>query len=484
MAAMIRCLTWALLAAAPALLSLAPRPAHAFCIDCDAVTVIEYVNEVNGRYLLLPVGDPEVGIVERGAAGPGWQRTGNDFTTVTWAPLPVCRFYSRVFNAHFYTADPAECESVKRDPAWIYEKSPFGALPPVNGSCPGNVPVYRVYRDGDHRYTADPALRAIMLDKGWRDEGIAFCVRSGGREPIDTVRALPTRIDAASACERVAGSCVALDSLGAMPNRVPPYLPPNYITINPAYPPQADAWTGGWGVGDLHTSQPAIPSQILAHSFASASGALYIVGHDRAGGDYARIAPMGALPGVAGSHGDERMFVWRAASDRELRVSASVSVGVVAREAPGSQAYGHPVLQFGDAASGHSFVVTLQAFGTIPPRDFVGADARTGEPIVSTVFRADPLFGRALSGSFIPCAGDGSACAPRQANVAQVPFVFAIRRADFAAALRFARTVDPALSADTADYILARIALRNETYLDARLGATVTALAAELWYVE
>ncbi len=195
--ALLRLLRWtlgALLLAAPALLALAPRPAHAFCINCDAVPVIEYVNEINGHYLLLPAADPEVAIVEGGGAGPGWVRTGNDFTTNLFAPLPVCRFYSPVFNTHFYTADATECALVKQNPDWVYEKSPFNASPLAGGICIG-VSIYRVYRAGDHRYTADASLRDAMLAKGWADEGIAFCVQSGGREAVKTMQPFPTRID-------------------------------------------------------------------------------------------------------------------------------------------------------------------------------------------------------------------------------------------------------------------------------------------------
>jgi hypothetical protein len=185
------------------------------------------------------------------------------------------------------------------------------------------------------------------------------------------------------------------------------------------------------------------------------------------------------LPGIAGTNADERVFVWRAASDRELRMRAAASVGVIARDSPGAHAYGHPLLEFGDAATGHSFVMTIQAFGTVPPADFVGPDARTGEAIVSTVFRPNPRFGTVLSGSFASCVGDGST--PCKVTA---PYVFSLKRADFKAALDLARSVDPALSSDPASYFLGRVAFHNETYLDARLGVTVTGVSADIWYVE
>jgi hypothetical protein len=480
----------ALFLAAPALLAIMPRPAQAACVDlgCSDVNVREYVNEGSGHYLLLPAGDPEVAVVEGGGAGPGWQRTYNDFTTNTMAPWPVCRFYSPVFGTHFYTASSSECELVKHNPDWVYEKSPFDANLTSSGSCGSLTPVYRLYHGGDHRYTVDMAIRSEMLANGWADEGIAFCVESGGREVVKTLSADPTRIDSAHACQATAGDCVALDSLAPMPNRVPPWIPPGY-TQNPAYPFAAGAVAGIYlgGLGDIYTSQPADAAAILQHSFASLPYGMYINGHERTGGDYASISPMVELPGVAGSSSDERIFLWRTNTDGQLRVNAYVYVGLVAQDGPGSHAYGGLQLQFGDARSGHSFLATVQAYGTVPPGDFVAPDARTGEPIVSTVFRPDPMFGSVQYGAFVACLS-GNYCAPHPSapGIGQRDpfFEFTLGHADFRTALNRARTVDPSLSPDPADYFLARVEFKNETYLDARLGATILDLTAQIRYVE
>ena len=486
---MIRALRFtlaALLLAAPALLSLTPRTAHAFCITCDDVPVYEYVNEITGHYLLLPAYDPEVAVVEGGGAGPGWERTGNDFTTLTYAPLPVCRFYSPVFNTHFYTADATECAIVKQNPDWVYEKSPFSAYPADGGSCEAPwFPAYRFYHAGDHRFTADPVVRDEMRARGWTDEGVGFCVERGGREAVQTLQTVLERIDSVQGCMSSAGGCAAVDSLPALSNRVPPYLPPSYFDPNPAYPSGVGTAVGyAYNSTDLFTNQPADPYAILEHSFATQTGELFIKGQDRTGGNYAGISPMLELPGVAGSDGDQRLFVWGTVADRELRLSAYAYIGVVARDGPGSHAYGGPLLEFGDAKSGHSFLVTIQAYGTVAPGDFVAPDARTGQPIISTVFRPDPMFGRALSGSFIPCSGDGTVCAPYVSGTSPVAFTFSLKRADFQSALARARAVDPALSDNPADYFLGRLAFHNETYLDARLGATIFDLTAQVWYVE
>lgn len=57
---------------------------------------------------------------------------------------------------------------------------------PVSGGCfSGEVAVVRLFRgepnyrdDGNHRYTADPRIRAYMRDElGWTDEGVRLCTR-------------------------------------------------------------------------------------------------------------------------------------------------------------------------------------------------------------------------------------------------------------------------------------------------------------------
>ncbi len=111
----------ALFLAAASFLAFAPLSARALSLSCTAFgcadeLVIEYVNENTGHYLLLPASDPEVAIVEGGGAGPGWLPTGNDFTAPLHVGLPVCRFYSPVFDTHFYTADPAESTAARPGP--------------------------------------------------------------------------------------------------------------------------------------------------------------------------------------------------------------------------------------------------------------------------------------------------------------------------------------------------------------------------------
>src|SRR5205814_4854662 len=97
------------------------------------VVAVEYFN-VNLRHYFVTAGTAEQASIDTGGAGPGWQRTGNSFrvwvaeTGVPVGAAAVCRFYGtpgRGPNSHFYTANPAECASVKRDPGWTYEGIAF-----------------------------------------------------------------------------------------------------------------------------------------------------------------------------------------------------------------------------------------------------------------------------------------------------------------------------------------------------------------------
>ena len=156
-----------------------------------AEPVIEFYNALLDHYFVT-ISAAEAAGIDTGAAGPGWHRTARVFGA--WADaaaappdaVPVCRFYGNVAasgpNSHFYTADPAECAAVQRDPGWHYEGIAFHARVPAAGGCPaGSVPVLRNYNrrfaqaDSNHRYTAERDLHDEMNAIGWADEGTVLC---------------------------------------------------------------------------------------------------------------------------------------------------------------------------------------------------------------------------------------------------------------------------------------------------------------------
>ncbi len=172
------------------------------------VEVVEFYNAGLQHYFISA--DPaEIAVLDGGAFGGAWKRTGNAFPAwdVNGAPagtVSACRFFgtdqyradgSRIGpNSHFYTADPAECAFVKTAyqsvaangvsyPAWTYESNAFAAILPVVGACPaGTQPLYRTYNDGargdpNHRYSLNVGQLQGM--PGWTFEGLVMCVPAG-----------------------------------------------------------------------------------------------------------------------------------------------------------------------------------------------------------------------------------------------------------------------------------------------------------------
>ena len=157
----------------------------------DPVPVVEFYNAILDHYFMTAAAEEAVGI-DRGAAGPGWIRTGYSFKawmTDVGAPAgvrPVCRFYGTPGigpNSHFYTIDPDECAAVQRDHGWTLEATDvFFAYAPIDAGCAdGRQPVRRAYNnrfafnDSNHRYASDAAVYAQIRARGWLPEGVVLC---------------------------------------------------------------------------------------------------------------------------------------------------------------------------------------------------------------------------------------------------------------------------------------------------------------------
>jgi|GEM_PF-2485960 len=165
------------------------------------VTVTEFYNTELGHYFMTP-SEEEANGIDQGSAGPGWVRTGEAFQA--WSLLGsssaanLCRLYGSVTpgpNSHFFTLSTQECSALLEleqttpatKPRWNFEQYSFMAIPPAMEGpqpCPDDSqPVYRAYNggfargeDSNHRYVTDPALLEPMVQEGWVDEGVVFCV--------------------------------------------------------------------------------------------------------------------------------------------------------------------------------------------------------------------------------------------------------------------------------------------------------------------
>ena len=144
----------------------------------ETVAAVEYFHPGFGHYFVTAQQD-EIDGLDRGAL-PGWRRTGETWQVWTGGgKADVCRFFTTAFapkSSHFYTASAAECNRVKANPVWQYEKLAFQVALPTNGACAsGTRLLYRLYNGGrtgapNHRYTTSAAIRSQMIAQGFVPE--------------------------------------------------------------------------------------------------------------------------------------------------------------------------------------------------------------------------------------------------------------------------------------------------------------------------
>jgi hypothetical protein len=152
-------------------------------LDGQGPLAVEYFNAALGHYFLTAFPE-EIALLDGGAFGGAWKRTGESFKT--GGAAAACRFYGappKGPDSHFFTSDATECEHVMVTwQAWTYEAHAFATTPAINGACPaGLVPVRRFYNNPasgaamNHRYVTSDAAAAEMRGKGWIDEGVVMC---------------------------------------------------------------------------------------------------------------------------------------------------------------------------------------------------------------------------------------------------------------------------------------------------------------------
>jgi hypothetical protein len=160
--------------------------ATGFVASAEPVPAVEYFHAGMGHYFMTAQAD-EIAGLDGGAYGGAFARTGREFDVFdgpVGGAIPVCRFFTVAYapkGSHFYTADADECEFVKANPNWQYEKIAF-YVRRYDGGCPtGFVQVYRIFNNGmtgapNHRYTTDLALYGTFVNTlGWAAEGVKFC---------------------------------------------------------------------------------------------------------------------------------------------------------------------------------------------------------------------------------------------------------------------------------------------------------------------
>ena len=150
--------------------------------------VVEFHNAALNHYFVtafpeeaaaLDAGTPVAGWTRTGVAWKAWKSAGDGATAV-----PVCRFHGTPGvgpNSHFYTADAAECASVRQNPDWTFEGIAFHVDVPKGGACgAGTTPVYRSFYQGatvaqsNHRFLTDLTMHQNMAGSSIL-EGAAMC---------------------------------------------------------------------------------------------------------------------------------------------------------------------------------------------------------------------------------------------------------------------------------------------------------------------
>jgi hypothetical protein len=152
-------------------------------LDGQGPLAVEYFNAALSHYFVTAF-PSEIALLDGGAFGGAWTRTGESFRTGGTAA--ACRFYGappKGPDSHFFTVDASECEHVMVTwQAWTYEAHAFATTPAVNGACaPGLVAVRRFYNNPasgaamNHRYVTSAAAAAEMRGRNWIDEGVVMC---------------------------------------------------------------------------------------------------------------------------------------------------------------------------------------------------------------------------------------------------------------------------------------------------------------------
>lgn len=473
--------------------------AHAFLIGPQpppTSLVYEFFN-TGLKHYFYTLDSAEIAAIEAGAAGAGWVRTGLSFAAFSSIEqsgnnvFPACdkqsnpcvavsRFYGTPGlgpNSHFFTADSAEAEALKRPGSgWSYEGIAFAVPIPdaATGQCmPGYAPIYRSYNkrwmfnDSAHRYTASEVVRSRMQTEGWLDEGIAFCSYGSGHGAI-ALHSVATQDKAAiqgqAGCNSetaVPRTCIAVSNLS---------IPATEYAGSVAGTDAFNARTGIFYLGNPKVSTNVAllggtPDAAAQDLFVQLSEwgnvfGIHLVAPARPGPQYSSITPMQKLPVAAPIPGavDVRLFPFRAQfnTEYELRLDFTPGVNRIALT-DGSDAYGVASIEFVDTLSGRRFRENILAYGTAAEADFVGRDAVDGSVFVATSFKPLSPFGRNASGLTVHMPANFNPLAP-YLN----PFIWYVNRSEFQALIDSARRLDPALSIDPGDYLVSSFGIKNE----------------------
>lgn len=359
-------------------------------------------------------------------------------------------------------------------------------LPAANGQCSTfAAPIYRLYNgrwmhnDSNHRYVTNERVRAEMIARGWTDEGARFCATSAVEVPFKAFNveiALSERILPAAQCEdesRNIGSCLAVNNLPVPSLRMGPYGNETreiWAAKTGLHSPEVYAPGAGYGA-----TPEAIADGIFVNGSANWVG-IHIQTRGRDASSLASMNPLYQMRTTPGSSADERFFPF-APHDLPATTEISIQFSLYVRRLnvhdASSHAYGHPTVAFIDVKSGEDLYFSVLAYGRPTGADFVAPDVTTGTVIVGTEFRPSTLYGRSIGAAAlsIPPGFDGPA---------RGDFDFRMDRSEFQRVIDDAQRINPRLSSDPSDYLVANFHFKNEVVGNAEIGAALGGFSLRL----
>jgi len=174
---------------------------------------------------------------------------------------------------------------------------------------------------------------------------------------------------------------------------------------------------------------------------------------------------------------DDRLTPWAGQYDTDVEIAISFDLRVKRLAAPaGSAAYGHPTLSLFDRRSQIHFYFIVMTYGTVASVDNVLRDGPHGDVIVATAFR-DSRFGRSLGAATLATP---SPFASPSVEGTGGRYEFRFGRDEFASIIAAARTLEPGLSANPADYLFDDYHFNNEIFGDGEIGLTLGSMGLKL----
>jgi hypothetical protein len=144
--------------------------------------IVEYHNSAQDDYFITADPAEQQALDAAAQAGSVWSRTGMSFNS--GGSSSVYRFIYRSstgVNTHFYTVNTSEQSGLLANyPMWVLESPTAYSMTAANADltcAAGTVPVYRAAntQTGSHRFTTIQSAITEVLNRGWTNEGVAFC---------------------------------------------------------------------------------------------------------------------------------------------------------------------------------------------------------------------------------------------------------------------------------------------------------------------